>query len=293
MKNRQFTPCLVVFVALSAAAPMFGGAISIYDSIPDPLPASLVSQSFEAGSISEFGDLITFGTGPRSLTSVTVDMVTWGYFSKYNALDPSEYPTNTGGWIDPAITLNIYAVNNSGSSPAPGSLIGSVTDTNVSVPWRPEPTPSCGGTLWRASDGCHNGMAFEVNFDFSSQGLILPDQIIFGIAYDTQSAGQNPTGQNLAYNDLNVGLSNAVTAGSNPNAPWAYLNGTIPQAYADNGAGGINRFRLDRGTHTDVAIDFQATPTPTPTPEPGSLGMMIGGGLLLLAYSIRRKGMTK
>jgi hypothetical protein len=282
MQNRQIVTCIAAFVGLFAAAPMFGGVI--YDSIPSPLPASLVSQSFQAGRISEFGDLIAFGAGPRSLTSVTVAMVTWGYFSKYNALAPLQYPTNTGGWIDPAITLNIYSVNNSGAKPAPGSLIGSVTDTNVAIPWRPEPTPACGGTLWMAPDGCHNGMLFEVSFDFSSQYIMLPDEIIYGIAYNTQSGGQNPTGQALAYNDLNVGLNNAVSIGSNPNSPLAYLSGTIAQSYADNGAGGIKVFRLDTGgTHTNVAIAFEAAP------EPGTLGTIIGGELLLLAFSIRRR----
>jgi len=116
---------------------------------------------------------------------------------------------------------------------------------------------------------------------------VLPDQIIYGIAYNTQSAGQIPTGVVGPYNDLNVGLINGVTVGSNPNAPLAYLNGTIDQSYADNGAGGINTFRLDTGgTHTDGAIQFDAT-----APEPGTVGMMLSGGLLLLAGSIlRRKG---
>jgi hypothetical protein len=135
-----------------------------------------------------------------------------------------------------------------------------------------------------APDGCHNGMFFEVSFNFSGQDIVLPDEVIYGIAYNTQSGGQNPTGTDLAYNDLNVGLSNAVTIGSNPNAPRAYLSGTIGQSYADNGAGGINVFRLDTGgTHTDVAIAFETAP------EPGTLEAIVGGGLLLLACSIRRR----
>jgi len=100
-----------------AAAPAFGTDILIYNNLPSPLPASLVSQSFQAGRISEFGDLVSFDGGARDLTSATVAMVTWGYFSKYNA--PTD--TNTGGWTEPAITLNLYNVDNSGSSPEPGA----------------------------------------------------------------------------------------------------------------------------------------------------------------------------
>jgi hypothetical protein len=258
----------------------------IYNNVPTLLPASLTSQSFQAGRISEFGNLISFAGTTRRLTSVTVGMVTWGYFSKYNAPGTP----NTGGWTDPAITLNLYTVDNSSSNPKPGSLIKAVTQSFL-IPWRPEPSPTCGGTLWLAPDGCHNGMAFDITFDFSSLSLTLPDQVIFGIAYNTQSAGQSPTGVNGPYNDLNVGLNATATVGSNPIAPLAYLSGTIPAAYADNGAGGINVFRLDSGgTHTNIAIQFNAAlppPTSVPAITPPVL-ILTGIALLGMMAFLRR-----
>jgi adhesin/invasin len=106
-------------------------------------------------------------------------------------------------------------------------------------------------------------MAFDVTFDFSSLSLTLPDQVIFGVAYNTQSAGQSPIGVNGPYNDLNVGLNASNTVGNNLSAPTAYLKGTIDQAYADKGAGGINVFRLDvGGIHTTIAIEFNAPGSP-------------------------------
>ena len=264
---------------LLAGGQAFG---SIYDNIPALLPASMISQSFQAGRISEFGDLVSFAGTDRALSSVTLAAVTWGYFSKYNSADT----VNTGGWTDPGITVNLYTVDNSGEQPAPGSLLGSVTQSFF-IPWRPEPSASCPGTEWLASDGCHNGMAFEITLDFSSLNLVLPDQIIFGIAYDTQSAGQSATGVVGPYNDLNVGLNAKPSIGSVPNAPAAYLSGTIAESYADNGAGGINVFRLDTGgTHTPVAIEFDTVP------EPGTAAMAIGGALLLAgqALRLRRRG---
>lgn len=47
-------------------------------------------------------------------------------------------------------------------------------------------------------------------------------------------------------------------------------------------------FRLDTGgTHTDVAIQFDAADTTAP--EPGTVGLMLSGGVLLLVGSIRRR----
>jgi adhesin/invasin len=238
----------------------------IYDSTPAPLPPSLISQSFQAQRISEFGNLVSFG-GPsphhRPLTTVTIDMVTLAYQTKYNLAG--------SGWTHD-ITLNIYSVNNSGPIPTPGGLIQSVTQSFF-IPWRPEPDPTCGGTLWKASDGCHNGMALPITFDLSSLSLVLPSQVIFGIAYNTQSAGSVPIGADGPYNDLNVGLNaSGATVGTNLSAPSAYLNGTIAQSYADNGAGGVGVFRLDvGGTHTTIAIQFNV-------PDPPVFLTVTGGG---------------
>ena len=263
--HRILTPAAVLLFGVTLDA-----QTTIYNSVPTPLPRSLTSKSFEAGYISEFGNLVSFGGTDRRLVSVKVAMVTWAYFSKDNAPGTP----NTGGWTDPAITLNLYAANNSvPGQPAPGNLIATVTQPFF-IPWRPEPSPLCGvgSTLWYASDGCHNGMAFEIVFDFSSLSLTLPDQLIFGIAYNTQIAGQPPTGVTGPYNDLNVGLSAIPPSpGTNPFPQSAYLNGIIGQAYADNGAGGIQVFRLDvGGTHTPVAIEFNP-PTENIT--------VIGGGI--------------
>ena len=253
--QRILTPAVVL---------LFGGVLHaqttpIYNTIPAPLPVSLINQSFQAQRISEFGNQVAFGGTSRQLTSVTVAMVTLGYFSKYN----SPGAPNAGGWNYP-ITLNLYSVNSDGS---PGSVIESVTQSFF-IPWRPEPTLACGGPLYRGADSvCHNGMAFDAIFDFSSLSppLILPNQVIFGIAYNTQGAGQTPTGVDGPYNDLNVGLNAINTVGSNPIAPEAYLNGTIGASYADGGTGGVGVFRRDVGDkYPNIATEFDVlAPPPT------------------------------
>ncbi len=266
--QRILTPAVVL---------LFGATLNaqttpIYNSIPTPLPPSLTSQSFQAWRIFEFGNLVKFGGTNRHLTSVTVAMVTWSYFSEYNT-PPAQ---NTGGW-NYDITLNLYSVDNSGSNPAPGSKIGSVTQPFI-IPWRPEPSPNdCPLNQWLASDGCHNGFAFNITFDLSSLQQPLPDQVIFGIAYNTQSAGQAPTGVDGPYNGLNVGLNatnaNTVPGASNPLEPQPYVNSSLPGTYFDNGAGGVNVFRLDVGNDIpNIAIEFNV-----PAPSPALITVMGGG----------------
>jgi len=269
--QRIWTPTaiLVFGVALHAQT------MPIYNDIPAPLPPSLSSQSFEAlpYHYSEFGNEISFVGSNRRLTSVTVTMVTLGYLSKYN----SSGNMNPAGWIED-ITLKLYSEDTSVVPPAPGSVIASVTQS-FPIPWRPEPDPTCGGTLWKATNGnCYNGMAFNITFDFSSlPALTLPSQLIFGIAYNTQSAGYLPKGIVGPYNDLNVGVNNGLVyptnmVGTNLSKPSAYLYSTNSQAYADNGAGGINKFRYDTGgTHTTIAIEFNV-----PVPPPASIIVMGG-----------------
>jgi hypothetical protein len=78
---RILTPAAVLLFGASLHAQ----TVPIYDSIPTPLPPSLTSQNFEAGYyLNEFGNEVSFSGTNRHLTSVTVAMVTWGYFSKYN-----------------------------------------------------------------------------------------------------------------------------------------------------------------------------------------------------------------
>jgi hypothetical protein len=229
-----------------------------YNALPDPLPVSLPAQNFEAAFAAEFGNQVELTGTDRILVSVTVGMVTWAYWSKYNATG-----TPTPSWSHP-ITLNVYAAN---ADDSPGSLLGSVTQT-FDIPWRAEPDAvNCpGGTRWysTADTLCHNGVAFSASFDFSAQGLTLPDRVVFGVAFNTQSAGLNPLGAVGPYNDLAVGVA-TTTVGVNPVAPQSYLNSSAGSAYADGGAGGTGTFRLDAGSdNPNIAIEFNTEATMTP-----------------------------
>jgi hypothetical protein len=259
---------------LAACSPLTVGATIIYDSIPAPLPPNIPSLGYQATETSEFGDLIQFAGTSRTLSRVTLAMSDWALASDYPAFPGSSGPT----WNHP-LTLNLYNVENSGPNPAPGTLIATKTQT-FAIPWRPPADPTCpGGTAWRATDGnCYSGLAFTVAFDFT--GITVPNQIIYGVAFNTQTWGYNPIGAPGPYVSLNFGLAQLPpSVGINPFPDTAYWNTQSAGNYADGGAGGVGIFRRDTnwtpfsGTVTFETQALAEVPTLSPF------------GLLLLASS--------
>lgn len=267
---RNASMAVLVLLACSGVA-LASAPVLIYDSTPAPLPPNVPSQGFQAGHIAEFGDLVQFtGSNPnRALTHVTFVMSDWAYHSAF--------PTFPAGptWNHP-ITLNLYNVDNSGGNPPqPGTLIATQTQT-FAIPWRAEPDPLCSGTLWRAIDGnCYGGVAFLITFDFT--GTVVPDQIIYGLAFNTQTFGASPIGAGGPWDALNVGLAQVPpTTGTNPFPDNAFLNSPDASGYDDGGSGGLGTFRRDPST----------VPTPATTWAPYS-------GAISFAVAVADVSVTK
>ena len=227
---RQFSLSVVALLAVAAvvaAAAVAGGvkASTIYNStIPNGPPANVPSIGPEAYSFDELGNAVTFAGSARRLTSVTVGLSSWACVS--GAWFSGDCATPTGATFPQAITFNIY--DETGAT-----LLATRTQT-FNVPYRPSASPKCTGTdagKWfsASSKTCFNGLYNEVTFSFS--GVTLPDNVVYGIAYNTNTAGYAPTGVSGPADSLNIALvdgSTAVSAGSDttPGTVWEAHHGS-------------------------------------------------------------------
>jgi hypothetical protein len=249
----------------------------IYSTVPSPLPPNSPSLGYEATSTQEFGDLIQFSGASLNLTGVTVGMSNWAYESEWEPLG-----TSTGFNIP--LTLNLYNV---GAGDTVGSMIATQT-IDAFIPWRPEPTPgTCApgsNNDYLGSDGqCYAGSNSTVSFDFT--GTTVPDEIIYGLAYNTTDYGYNPTGVPGPDESLNFALATVPpTVGSNPLPDTAYWNTSFAGNYADGGAAGVGIFRQDQEwTPYSGIIQFDATSS---VPEPRYSAL--AGGIMLLGLLIKK-----
>lgn len=214
-----------------------------YNAVPTPLPPNVPSLGFEATSTDEFGDHVALSGPYRKLWSVDVLMSSWACEGGawYNGC-----VTTSGATFTHDVTLNIYAVDHTLPTPAVGALIASKTQTFV-MPFRPSTSAACApGTGWEASPGqCYNGLAFTITFDLLSLDITLPDEVIYGVAYNTSHHGATPIGVGGPYDSLNVGLNTAgpIPGDVEPDALfWDTSHGPF---YCDGGAEGVDVFRRD------------------------------------------------
>ena len=261
-----FTLVLAIFGATQAF-----GQTAIYNNVPNPLPGNLPSVGYEANGASEFGDRVQFslGTG-RFLTTVVQTMSSWGCQTGH--WNTGNCFTTPGTTFSHPITLNIYNV---GAGNQVGSLIGSVTQT-FAIPYRPSAdNTNCTGPdagKWFNGTSCFNGLATTITFNLGN--LVVPNQVIYGIAFNTSTAGYTPIGTSAAcllsaggcgYDSLNVATVAAPpSVGVNPAPDDAYFATYYAANYCDGGIGGVGTFRLDAGcwTGSKPAVRFNAANPP-------------------------------
>jgi len=214
------------------------------------LAPNYASLGFQATQTAEFGDFVHLTGTNRKLNTVTITMSNWALQSTptnvaYCSTNPSL--CSSAGFMHP-FTLSFYNVGSGTAGTRQiGSQITTLTETKF-VPWRPEADPTCSTpTAWRSpSDNlCYNGYAFNLTFDMSSLNAVLPNDVIVGIAYNTQTWGATPLGVSGPFDSLNVAAEGTITAGSDDNTDYTFWNTSTANNYSDHGGAGVGIFRED------------------------------------------------
>jgi MYXO-CTERM domain-containing protein len=282
MRNSFILGSIMAVTACNAAA----FAEVIFNSIPGTLAANYTSQPYQSQQVSEFGDRISFGGSARQLSAASVTMSMWGRYEDWN-VGGQYYGTGAyaGDGYTQRFTFNIY---NAGTGSTPGSLIGSVTQDKY-IQYKP--------TVWNLPSGSPaSGIAQTISFDLSglvlAGGITLPESIVWGLAFNTQTYGVSPTGVNGPYNQLNVcynqSSSYAPTNGGVTVGSTDLLTKFINAANNVNGQYGSYYSLATVGTfsmaETGTTLSGKALNAPmvsfSAVPAPGALALLGVAGLI-------------
>ena len=193
-----------------------GAAGVIFSSVEaNGPPSNMPSYGVEAYAFNELGSKLTFAeNAPRDLTNVGVTLSSWacvtGAWYLGNCVTPAR------STFDLPMTLTIYEVGTGGASV--GDVLATSSET-FSIPYRPSASSQCTGAdagKWYSPGlkTCFNGLAKDVTFNFGGQRVTLPDQVVFGISYNTAHFGYDPTGVSGPYDSLNIAVNDASSVGS-------------------------------------------------------------------------------
>ena len=251
-------------------------ANAIYDSIvvnkSGKTSSYIASEGFECCSTKEFGDGLVFTKFGAQLNVVSVILSSWGCESGFWYSD--NCLTTKGSNFEEPITANVYAVTTSPSgSPAPGQLLATQTD-DFYIPYRPSANNQrCYGSALGAFVGpvdkkCDFGLSVRISFNFKNANVVLPQEAIVSVAYNTSDAGYNPYGQNTpcftgpggcGYDALNVSAwGNGGFVGGNVDPNGVFDNFGYPSNYCNGTGNGSGMLQLDTpcwtGYHPEIEV---------------------------------------
>ena len=196
----------------------FSSTETTFSNIPDSLALSYQSWAFSAKKTSMLGNIVQLGGTARVADHVEAVLVTWATADKY----PEQAAIDPGGYQHP-ITATLYqpVVNADGTLVGIDKTLDRITAT-VRIPWRPTTLPD-------GSPYPYNGYAFKILIPLSAN-VILPNEILIGISFNTQANGDSPIGTTGPFDELNLALSPAppnVGTDPDPNTLFPVINGKL------------------------------------------------------------------
>ncbi|MDQ0374189.1 hypothetical protein [Cellulomonas humilata] len=211
---------------------------TVYSAVPATLPGNLVSHAFTATQTSEFGDHVGLTGAARRLAGVDVVLSSWACES---GAWTASCVTTPGATFEHEITVNVYAVDTTGTIPAPGALLASATEL-FDIPYRPTADPTCPSpTQWRSPTACFNGFATMVSFDgLEALAVDLPSEVIVSVAFETSVDGLMVGGP---YDSLNVAVTTDLPSGSDVEPTVGFLDSALASEYDPTDGGTPGTFR--------------------------------------------------
>jgi len=189
-------------------------------------------------------DYVHLAGTSRLLRTVTVTFSDWALYSDYTT--DARYSGNNVNWTHP-ITLNIYNVVPGTPLNTLGSKIATVTQTST-IPWRPcSVNPTCPDTGYGAGLRGARVMAiaitalpFNLTFDLSSLNVTLPNDLIVGVAYNTQDLRwPAPIGSKRTVQLAQRGCGRYGNGWPDDNTDRVFWNTSTAGYYSDGGAAGV------------------------------------------------------
>lgn len=244
---------LLAATAVVAIAAATASASVVYNNSPKPLPGNLPSLGFQATSTSEFGGLVEFAGTARKEPSVTVVMASWACEFGSGAT----CATASGATFEQRITLNIYKYNEATKEPEGAPI--ATTHQTFDIPYRPSESRKCAETGEGKGWGkeCFLGKTHAITFHPTE--VTLPAKAIVAVAYNTESYGAEPTGEEGPYDSLNVALTDPKSpaeeegegvkpsVGHDPLPEYTYANSKYALVYEPEPHGEIGTFSLANG----------------------------------------------
>jgi hypothetical protein len=256
---------LLVTLGLTALVAGSASAAVLYDNIPKVLPGNFASIGFEATSTAEYGGEVELTkTSAKKALPLTVTAVMSSWTCQTGGWSTDNCVTTPGATFNWPITLKIYNV---GAGGEPAGLIAEETET-FAIPYRPSANPLCKGELagtWlstkgsgkKATHSCYNGFAAPITFQPLTVGAPTPKKLIVSLAYNTETYGTHPTGEEGPENSLNVANSESwestLSKGADP-VEGPFVNSNYSAMYCSDS--GLDTFSF-AGTCWGEAGYFQ------------------------------------